>query len=269
VRLFGLGCVLLLAACAQGKGAPGDARGTGYDAPVLPDSTPRIDSTPLPPDAPRPDAPPGTPDAAPRPDAPGTPDAAPRPDAPSLPDAPRPPDAPSPPDAPGCTDTWVPLLVNGNFDLGPSSSWVEFSSYGELIVQPPTLPVLAQTLPFAVWMGGADNNNETLQQDVTVPSGATALRLRGQYYIVSQELFPGIPYDFLYIQIRNTSNTVLEALATYDDDDENLGWTAFTHNASTSYAGQTIRLFFNATTDVSEPTNFFIDSLVLEALVCQ
>ena len=139
---------------------------------------------------------------------------------------------------------------------------------GELIVQPPTLPLAAQTVPFAAWMGGADSNDESLWQTVTVPASATALRLRGQIRIATLEVIP-VVYDFLAIELRSSSNVLLQTLFTYDDDDANPAWTAFMFSAASAYAGQTVRLYFHATTDSSDITNFFLDSLVLEALVCQ
>ena len=231
------------------------------------------------------DAPaPGRPDAAPLADARPPVDAsASAPDAPTMtvtPDAPppppdaRPPDAapPGTPDAPPCTPTWTNLLSNAPFDAGRGPPWMESSSGGfELVTNDfGTNPLTAHTPAFAAWMGGFDGANDDLWQQVAVPADATALRVSGVRLIGTADT-PSTPFDYLYVRLRNSSGAVIETMATFSNVDEVATWTAFSANAAAAHAGETVQLLVKATNDFfpGTHTNFFVDSLVLEALVCR
>src|SRR5947208_3240105 len=71
-------------------------------------------------------------------------------------------------------------------------------------------------------------------------------------------------YDFLYVEVRNTSGTLLQTLATYSNRDKttpgNYSQKSFSLAA---YRGQTIRLQFRCTTDFSLSTTFRIDDVSL------
>jgi kumamolisin len=229
------------------------------------------------------DADPGAPDAAPRPDA-GDPDASipqPTPDAAPI-DAALPPppiDAAVAPDAPPCTPTTINLLTNAGFDTGPGAMWTEVQGTGgELILtgtalqnQPPHSPA------YAVWFGGYDGAEEQLLQTITVPAGATNLHFKGQRWIKTAELGT-TAFDKLSFEILPVSSTTpLESIGgspTYTNATTTTTWTAFDLPLTGNYAGQTVRLRLHATTDdltppQSYPTSFLIDTLVLEATVCQ
>ena len=216
------------------------------------------------PDAPlgTPDAPPGSPDAnLPVADAtPGTPDA-------MTPDAPLPPDA-MVPDAAGCTTTWVPLLQNAGFESG-ATIWTTTTNAGQVIRQQGAgLPWPAQTGTWAAIIGGADDAVQTMTQQVTVPASATALRLSYYGCYVTEEITSITEYDTLDIQLQTTGGTTLETLVHLSNLDAGgtCSWTSAQVNATSTYAGQTIQLDFDGSTDFSNISTFGFDTLVLEAL---
>ncbi|PYK52883.1 MAG: hypothetical protein DME48_13770 [Verrucomicrobia bacterium] len=108
------------------------------------------------------------------------------------------------------------------------------------------------------------NNNVTGQvyQTVTIPTTATA-NLTFWFNCSSQE-GTTTAYDFLYVEVRNTSGTLLQTLATYSNRDKttpgNYSQKSFSLAA---YRGQAIRLQFRCTTDYSLSTTFRIDDVSL------
>lgn len=188
------------------------------------------------------------------------------PDADSKPDAARS-DASSPdasqPDAP-CTMAVEELLANGDFDMGRDGSWQEQSSY--TLVD--TLPITAHTGNYGVWLGGENDLTESLWQDVDVPAAATSIQVSGFQWIKSQE--PGnTAYDSVQITLRTIDNIELDSVATWSNGDRGTLWQPFMFKPAKSYAGQTIRLRFDAFTNGTYVTSFFFDTMSLQATVCR
>lgn len=193
------------------------------------------------------------------------------PDGPPIerPDARRPPDA-SPPDAAPCTKTWLTLLRNGTFDTGPGGGWNESSASGLALVTNDFegSGLTGHTGAYAAWLGGTLNGNDTLRQTVMVPEGATRLRLSG-YRVIATEETSAAQNDKMDFELRATgAATVLETLGTFGDNNGVLAWTAFQFEATSAHEGTTVDLVIHATTNATLNTNFFVDSLVLEAFAC-
>ncbi len=226
------------------------------------------------------DADPMDPDAAPRPDA--SPDAAiphPDPDAAVMPpDAavPHPPDAAvtHPPDAAvPCTPTTTNLLVNASFDTGPGTMWAEVGGAGEIILAGTNLQMhAAHSGTFAAWLGGYNSGDDQLTQTIIVPASATGLRFKGQRWIETLETDNGT-YDKLTFEILGATGTnVLESIGgapVFTNAAKTTTWTAFDFPVTGNYAGQTIRLRLRALTDFINASSFFLDTIALEATVCQ
>jgi hypothetical protein len=99
------------------------------------------------------------------------------------------------------------------------------------------------------------NGNSTLTQTITVPAGAPTLT-----YWYNPHCTDTITYDQQTVQIRNTSGGVL---ATVMNICTNTGsWTSKTFNMS-SYAGQTVVLYFNVHDDnyPTDPTYMLVDDV--------
>jgi hypothetical protein len=175
-----------------------------------------------------------------------------------------------------CPTETVDLLQNGNFDDGPGVDWVEISS-GEfpLIVAEgdPSLPdefvVTPASAPFMVYLGGYDDAVDRIQQDIAVPPEAADLRLTGAFRVDTEETVESA-FDNTFLEIVSTEDgTVLEELANFNNvDDTGDEFVTFDVPLAGDYAGQTVRFQLRTTTDVSLDTDFFIDSLVLEATAC-
>jgi hypothetical protein len=100
-------------------------------------------------------------------------------------------------------------------------------------------------------------------QTVTIPSTASgALTF---WFNCNSSEGSTTAYDFLYVEVRNTSGTLLQTLATYSN--KNKGTAGVYSQKSFSlaaYKGQTIRLQFRTTTDFSLSTTFRIDDVSLK-----
>ena len=74
------------------------------------------------------------------------------------------------------------------------------------------------------------------------------------------------PWDYMYVQILNSSGGVLGTVQTLNDGSTKNAWTKSTFDI-TAYKGQTIRVYFKMTTDSSLTTSFFVDDVSVN--VCQ
>jgi len=112
------------------------------------------------------------------------------------------------------------------------------------------------------WLNGYGfANTNTLQQTVALPAGCSSYALSFWLHIDTAE-GPGTPFDFLNVQILNTSGTVLQTLAQYSNLNAAAGYSlkSFSLNA---FAGQTIILRFRGTEDVFLQTSFVVDDTAL------
>ena len=269
---------LLVASLVTGCATAGNNDNADGSVVPQPDAAGLADAAPGNPDAAEgtPDAAPGSSDAAAgTPDAaPGTPDAMPTPDAMGAPDAMGTPDAMGAPDA-GCTDTITQVLVNPAFDSGPGTGWVENGGGYDIILStastPDPFPFTPDTPAYAAWMGGADSSTQALYQDVTIPAGALDVRLSWKQVIGTQETTTLSVYDTMTVTLRNTGNTVLEPLASFSNLDAGTTttWLAQGKTLTGSYAGQTVRVYFEESNDIANPSNFFVDTVALDVTVCQ
>ena len=214
----------------------------------------------------------GSGDPTPDADIPGLIDASPRVDATIVPGVDAGPmiDAPVPPDidaSPMCQDVTVQLLSNPGLELG-TSGWVE-TPPGEIVgTEAAGLPVTPQAGTFAAWFGGLDDATHTLYQDVAIPADTSSMQIQLYYRISTNEFLSG-EYDHFTFSLRNTSNTVLETIAEYSNQDDVGSWQLINYNVAGNYSGQTVRFHMTSTTDGSFTTSFYTDSARLDAVVCQ
>ena len=161
---------------------------------------------------------------------------------------------------PTATPTATPsteLIVNGGLE-GSISPWV-LSGSGAFYTNNGNYPHGGTG-----YMYFGVNNNVTGQvyQTVTIPSTATG-SLNFWFNCNSSEGTTRA-YDFLYVEVRNTSGALLQTIATYSNRDKtttgNYSQKSFSLAA---YRGQTIRLQFRCTTDFSLSTTFRIDDVSL------
>ena len=119
---------------------------------------------------------------------------------------------------------------------------------------------------FSAWLGGAADNQDFLFQDVNVPIGVTSLDLHVYLWIATEE--PSGAYDTAMITLRDpTTETIIETLGVWTNSDETSNWLARSLSVAGSYAGQSIRVSLESSTDETYNTNFFFDSLSLNAVI--
>jgi hypothetical protein len=141
-------------------------------------------------------------------------------------------------------------IVNGGFESG-TSPWVQSSANGYQLVDP-TRP---HSGSYSAWLCGYNNCNDQIYQTITVPSNGT---LTYWWYMTTQETTH--PWDYMRVRLYNTSGTLLATLRTWNDGSGANTWRQDSISLA-SYAGQTVRVHFGATTDGSLTTSFFVDDV--------
>ena len=160
--------------------------------------------------------------------------------------------------ASNCAELGSPeLLVNGNFDAGPTSEWIQSSSF-PLIVNT-ELPISVHSSAYLAWLGGVFSATDSLYQEIAVPSQPGQMTVSGYSWIATEET-AGV-FDTFSLSIRSTSDVVLETLLLRTNLDSSGSWVPFQISASGNYAGTTVRLYLTSSNDVSLATSFFFDTL--------
>lgn len=156
-----------------------------------------------------------------------------------------------------CTTTTTQLFLNPGFDSG-NVNWT--TSSGVITNDAAEAP---QAGAYYAWLDGYGSaHTDTLYQDVTIPSNATAATLKFYLHIDTAETTTTTAYDTLKVQIRNTANTVLATPATYSNLNKATGYSLKQFDVL-AYKGQTIRVYFLGVEDGSLQTSFVIDTTSL------
>jgi Zn-dependent metalloprotease len=148
------------------------------------------------------------------------------------------------------------LIVNPGFESG-TTPWI-FS--GQAIRSTGAYP--HSGIAYAI-INGVNSSSGTLYQTVTIPSGGANLNF---WLNITTSEAPGTIYDRLYIEVRNTSGTLLGTLATFSNVNSGTAGVYVLrgpYNLS-SWAGQTVRIQFRGTNDVTLPTSFRLDDVAVQ-----
>ncbi|HNQ77201.1 MAG TPA: hypothetical protein PKJ37_05585 [Acidobacteriota bacterium] len=150
------------------------------------------------------------------------------------------------------------LLLNSGFESGNDGNWT-VNSTGDINCG----GGYQRTGSCCAWLAGINSYTDFIYQDVVVPANAVSANLSFYLKITSAE-GTTTAYDFLYIQLRDTSNNVLATLQTLSNKDKNT-YAAYQPLSfdMLPYAGQTVRAYFLATTDSTNITSFFLDDTAL------
>jgi Zn-dependent metalloprotease len=161
---------------------------------------------------------------------------------------------PTPPG--GCT---TELLTNGGFE-GSVAPWVQ-SGTGAFYVNPGNYPHGGTGY---IYFGVNNSNSGQNYQTVTIPAscgGALTFWLN----VTSSETTTTTQYDKLFVEVRNTSGTLLATLATYSNLNKGTAGVYSQKSLNMSaYGGQTVRVQFRQTNDISLPTTFRVDDVSLK-----
>jgi hypothetical protein len=150
------------------------------------------------------------------------------------------------------------LLVNGGFE-GSAAPWTLSTGFAF------STGAFPHTGTGYVIGGGGTNQNGTAFQQVAIPSTAAGT-LTFWLNITTAETTTTTAFDRLMVEVRNTAGTVLATVATYSNLNANppSGNYALRTVDLSAFKGQTVRVTFHATTDVSLATSFRIDDVSLK-----
>lgn len=175
------------------------------------------------------------------------------------------------PDA--CVPMVTELLVNPAFDNTPmGTGWTQSVVVaGDSIVT--NTGFAAETAPYKAWHGGYSGEmlglvtvTDSLYQDVAVPAMTTNLRLTGRFVVGTQEPNLTIAYDSASLSARQPNGTLIVTIRELDNTIvTGTAWQQIDHTFVQDLSGQTIRIFLTSTNDVFYPSNFFFDTLSLQA----
>jgi hypothetical protein len=149
------------------------------------------------------------------------------------------------------------ILANGSFELG-TTGWTESSLGG--------FPIIgnngsAHDGVMSAWLGGYQNADDVVYQTINIPAGRTALQADFYIHITSQDV-SATAHDKFYVSLQPAGSVTLPEVWYFDNRYASTGWwhATVTYN-ELPYAGQALRLYFHATTDLSFNTNFFLDQV--------
>jgi len=159
----------------------------------------------------------------------------------------------------------VELLINPGFELGvPPAPWTQSTLRGKTLVTNDA----PQGGPHSgLWegrLGATNNEHDLLSQTVIIPAGAASASLRFWYSIKSTgNGSDPAPLDSLSVQIRDVDGVLLGTIATFTSAGKTKGWIQSPAYPVNQFIGQLVVLTFEATTNGTKPTFFFLDDVSL------
>jgi hypothetical protein len=154
--------------------------------------------------------------------------------------------------------TTTQVLGNPGFETGTASPWTASSG----VVDNSTSEA-AHSGSWKAWLDGyGSSHTDTLTQQVTIDSTATAATLTFWLHVDTAETTTTTAYDTLKVQVRNSSGTVLATLATYSNLNANSGFVQKSFDLS-AYKGQTIQVALVGAENSSNQTSFVVDDFAL------
>ncbi|HZR28020.1 MAG TPA: alkaline phosphatase family protein [Terriglobales bacterium] len=157
------------------------------------------------------------------------------------------------------------ILGNPGFENGSSNpapwSVTTTAASSRVINSSSTEPPHSGT--WDAWLDGhGTTTTDTLMQQVSIPSNATAATLSFWLHVDTAETTTSTAFDKLTVQVRNTSGTVLSTLATFSNLNHASGYQQKTFDL-TSFKGQTIQIFLQGQEDFTLQTSFVVDDFAL------
>jgi Zn-dependent metalloprotease len=157
----------------------------------------------------------------------------------------------------GTTGGGVERITNGGFETG-TTPWI---ISGQTVRSTGAYPHGGTAYMI---LGAVNSSTSTLYQTVTVPSGGGNLNF--WLNVTTGEAAGAAVFDSLFIEVRNTSGTLLGTLATFSNQNSGTAGVYVLrgpYNLS-AWAGQTVRIQFRSTQDVSLPTSFRVDDVSVQ-----
>ena len=154
----------------------------------------------------------------------------------------------------GCTGE---LIVNGGFESG-TTPWVLSGAIHSTGAFPHS------GVAYSI-LGGGNNNSHTEYQQITIPAGCSK-NLSFWLNVTSSETTTTTQFDRIFIEVRNTSGTLLATLTTFSNLNKGTSGVYVLRGpySLAAFAGQTVRIQFRATTDFSLATTFRVDDVTVQ-----
>jgi len=161
-----------------------------------------------------------------------------------------------------CVAYVIPLadnaVINGDFEDGPGSApWGQDSFFEMIRDSSPYNGTYAAQFPVY------SNARVALSQTLYVPADATMARVT--YWRAAATAETTHPHDFFASFLTDADGARLTTFETLDDGDADGFWHEVSFDVI-SYTGQPVQLWFTATTDAANITNFFVDDVSLDYL---
>jgi Zn-dependent metalloprotease len=152
----------------------------------------------------------------------------------------------------------INAIVNPGFETGT----VPWTFSGQVTRSTGAFP--HSGIAYAI-LNGVNSSSGTLFQTVTVPTnGCTNLQF--WLNITTNEAAGAAVFDRLFIEVRSTSGTLLATLATFSNQNSGTAGVYVLRGPFnlSSFAGQTVRIQFRGTNDITLPTIFRVDDVSLQ-----
>ncbi len=176
----------------------------------------------------------------------------------ACPTTPTPTPTATPTPNPTPTPSGGELISNGGFE-GSATPWVG-SGTGYFYTAAGSYPHGGTGY---IYFGVNNSIAGQSYQTVSIPSGSAGA-LTFWLNVTSSETTTTTQYDKLFIEIRNTSGTLLSTLATYSNLNKGTAGVYSQKSFSlAAYQGQTVRIQFRSTTDSSVASTFRVDDVSL------
>jgi hypothetical protein len=113
-------------------------------------------------------------------------------------------------------------------------------------------------------INGVNSTSGTLYQTVTIPSGGGNLNF--WLNITTSEAAGASVFDRLFIEVRSTGGTLLATLATFSNQNSGTAGVYVLRGPYTlnAFAGQTVRIQFRGTNDITLPSSFRVDDVAVQ-----
>lgn len=153
------------------------------------------------------------------------------------------------------TPTELETMSNGGFEQG-AVAWVGNTNKIGSFPQQPAFEGSKNA-----WLGNkGSTSTESLYQTVSIPADFSTVMFSFQLHIDTAETTTRVAYDKLKVEVKDTNGNVLKTLATYSNLDKAAGYQARSFDLS-AYKGQTVRISFTSTEDISLQTSFVLDKV--------
>jgi len=161
------------------------------------------------------------------------------------------------------------LLANPSFD-DPDLIWdnpgihIVYLANGSGAINTPD--VVAQSPTNLAWFGGLNREDDRLSQSVTIPAGAASVTLSFYYAIITDET--GAAENDVFEAAMVSAGGEVTPLAHLGDNNATDTWILFKAAVPAALFGQTVTLELHGSTNATQITSFYIDTVSLTAVAC-